>query len=77
MNDKVLTEKHQSVTTVFNTIVTDVQKTVNTIRHQAAVDIELNFNQVAISEKGIPLFTKKKEETSMSIKLATRIIPTE
>ncbi len=75
MSDKVLTERHRSVGTVFDTIIKDVQKTVNETGHQSAVDIELNFNQIAISEKGIPLFTSKKEQTAMSIKLATRIIP--
>lgn len=72
----MLTEKHQAVTTVFNIVVSGVQKTVHDTGHQSAVDIELNFNQVAISKKGVPLFTSKKEQTEMSIKLATRIIPT-
>ncbi len=76
MSDKVLTERHRSVATVFNTVVKDVQKTVDKTGHQSAVDIELNFNQVAISKKGIPLFSSKKEQTAMSIKLATRILPT-
>ncbi|WP_019617199.1 hypothetical protein [Psychromonas ossibalaenae] len=75
MNKQALTENHKPIASVFNSVVKGVQDTLNTSRLQSAVDIELNFNQVTISKKGIPLFTKKKEQTEMSIKLATRVIP--
>lgn len=75
MGKKVLTEKHQAVGEVFRSVVIDVRSSMISSKHEAAVDIELNFNHVTISEKGVPLFTKKKEQNAMNIKLATRILP--
>lgn len=75
LGKQAVTEKHPAVGTVFRSVVTDVRESMNQSQHQSAVDIELNFNQVTISQKGIPLFTKKKEQNAMNIKLATRILP--
>lgn len=41
----------------------------------SAVDIELNFKSVTISEKGWVLFGKDTDQSQMEIKLATRITP--
>ena len=75
MSKKSVRENHQAVATVFNSVVTEVKQVVDSKNHKSAVDVELNFNQVTVSSRGIPLFTKKRKETAMTIRLATRITP--
>lgn len=76
MSKLATTETNPAITNVFKSVVSEVQAGINSNKQKSAVDIELNFTQVTISSKGIPLFTKKKTETAMNIRLATRVLPT-
>ncbi|HEX6746539.1 MAG TPA: hypothetical protein VF092_04530 [Longimicrobium sp.] len=61
------------ISDVFQQLATDLQKVVTATN--APVDLKLTFTAVTISSRGVPLFSRKKEETSMEITLATRITP--
>jgi len=61
----------------FAAIVDEIQSKVNASDMKSAVDLELTFNQVSLDSKGVPLFTRHKEQSQMQIKLATRIIPSQ
>jgi len=78
MGDKskapVATKEHQ-IGKVFGSIVNDVKNGMVASKHESAVDIELNFESVALSEKGIPLFSKSSNQSQMQIRLATRVLP--
>lgn len=68
-------KKERQIGKVFNSIITDVKTGMKESNHENAVDIELNFQSVALSQKGIPLFTKNSKESQMQIRLATRVLP--
>ena len=68
-------KKERQIGKVFNSIITDVKTGMAESKHENAVDIELNFESVALSQKGIPLFTKDSKQSQMKIRLATRILP--
>ena len=78
MGDKskapVATKEHQ-IGKVFGSIVNDVKNGMVESKHENAVDVELNFQSVALSQKGIPLFTKSSNQSQMQIRLATRVLP--
>jgi len=68
-------KKEHQIGKVFNSIITDVKTGMVESKHENAVDIELNFQAVALSQKGIPLFTKNSNQSQMQIRLATRVLP--
>jgi hypothetical protein len=71
---KVITEKVPNVAKVFGDSLATVRTEMIKNVHNHAVDLEVNFQSVAISKKGLLVFSKKTEST-ISIKLATRITP--
>ena len=78
MGDKskapVATKEHQ-IGKVFDSIINDVKNGMVESKHESAVDIELNFQSVALSQKGIPLFSKNSKQSQMQIRLATQVLP--
>ena len=70
----VATKEHQ-IGKVFHSIIRDVKTGMAESKHENAVDIELNFQSVALSQNGIPLFTKNSKQSQMQIRLATRVLP--
>jgi len=76
-NRKAVVEKGSPVAKMFGNMIAEIQSKVDASNVQAAVDVELTFNQVSIDSKGIPLFTRNKQQSQMQIKLATRVIPSQ
>ena len=72
---KVMTQRQRAITQVFTSTIREVRQSLDESKMPSAVDVEVQFNQVTISEKGIPLFTEKTSQTAMCIRLATRIVP--
>jgi len=72
---QAVTQKASPVVTSFALIVSEIQTKIDAAQMKSAVDIELTFNQVSLDARGIPLFTRHKEQSQMQIKLATRIMP--
>ena len=70
----VSTKEHQ-IGKIFGTIIEDVKNGMAESKHENAVDVELNFQSVALSEKGVPLFSKSSSQSQMQIRLATRVLP--
>ena len=71
----VLTDEGPEITSIFNSVAKGIQDIIDSRNHGAAVDLELQFNQVTINSKGVPLFSKTETTKSIQIKLATRITP--
>lgn len=61
---------------IFETLVADeIIPAMRKAKHQCAVDVQIDFRAVTVSEKGVVLFGKKTTESQMEIRLATRIDP--
>lgn len=58
---------------VFSRAVRNIQSTMTPT--DAVVDVEITFRSVTIDSRGIPLFTNRTEQSSMEMKLATRVRP--
>ena len=70
-----LVVKSGSIGDVFRRLVTDVDSVIEATGNKAAVDIEVTFTAMTLDQSGIPLFSKKKSESTMQLKLATRVMP--
>jgi len=77
MGKQPATEKASPVADTFASIVGQVQSKIDEKGMKSAVDVELTFNQISLDSKGVPLFTRRKEQSQMQIKLATRIVPSQ
>ena len=66
--------KQPSIDEVFSNIVDHVRAQMQAQSLEAPVDIELNFQQVTMS-KSSAVFAKRREQSQMEIRLATRIMP--
>ncbi len=58
-----------------NLVAVDIIPAMRRANHQCAVDVQIDFRAVTVSEKGIALFGKKTTESQMEIRIATRITP--
>ena len=61
-----------SIADTFDSLLRDVQKTIQRTGHKYPVDIGLEFDSVVVGKLGF-LIISKTGETSMRVKLATRI----
>jgi len=74
-----------SIGDVFQSVVNEVRETYELEMRRTgdshgsvlinAVDIELNFKSIVLSEKGWVLFGKDSTQSQMEIRIATRITP--
>ncbi len=73
---KTATEKNvvfaNSISSVLESIVVDTKKLIKDTGHDHPIDIGIEFNSVGIDKLGF-LFASKTNETSIVVKMATRI----
>ena len=62
------------ISPLFHKLVKQIRRSVDDA--SMVVDLELTFRSVTI-KNGVPIFSPKKSEKSMEIKLATRVRPVE
>ena len=74
MATNALTIETPNIAKVFGDSVTLIRSEMIKNQHKDAVDVEINFQNVTLSKKGFLVFSKKTEST-MTIKMATRILP--
>jgi hypothetical protein len=67
--------KEPDVVAVFTTVVDGTQKMIDGRPAETAVDIRLTFSSIRITDSGIPVVWKKREESTMEIVFATRLVP--
>ena len=59
------------VAVVFSRIIRDVECSITD--ESMAVDLEVHFRSLQIRKSGIPIFAPKVKESTMEIRLATRV----
>ena len=57
----------------FSGIVASVKKEATAVNHKNAIDIELTFEKVKISQGGIPIITTRSNREDIKIRLATTV----
>lgn len=57
----------------FSGVVASVKKEATAVNHTNAIDIELTFEKVKISNGGIPLISKRSDREDIKIRLATTV----
>lgn len=72
MADRAATTVNESIAEVFRRMVGDAQLVVDEQRIPS-VDLELTFRAVTV-DRGIPIFSRKQEQNSLEIKIATRLV---
>jgi hypothetical protein len=64
-----------AVSDIFAHAISDLSEVMSQTHLKDAVDIELNFKSVTTDSNGVPLFTKHSTESTLEIRLATRLTP--
>ena len=72
---EAVTEPAADVGMVFSRAVRNIQGTMGP--RDSVVDVEITFRSVTIDSRGIPLFTNRTEQSTVEMRLATRIRPAE
>ncbi len=77
MSELSQVRSRQNVSTVFASLLKEINQAMKDHHHRHPVDMEINYNNVDIDvKKGFLFISRKKhQENMMSIKLATRILP--
>lgn len=57
----------------FSGIVENVKREATAVNHKNAIDIELTFEKVKISNRGIPIISKRSDREDIKIRLATTV----
>lgn len=64
----------QAVRDAFQSVLRDTRAVVEEQGLESPVDIEVTFRSLKVTEKGVWVFSKNKEE-QLEIRLATRVMP--
>ncbi len=57
----------------FSGVVASVKKEATAVQHKNAIDIELTFEKVKISNRGIPIISRRSDREDIKIRLATTV----
>ena len=64
-----------AIATVFHTMVTEVTEVTRRLGHKSAVDLEINFRSLKVSERGFLIFSRETKESTLKLRLATQVLP--
>lgn len=57
----------------FSGVVKSVKEEATAVQHKNAIDIELTFEKVKISSRGVPIISRRSDREDLKIKLATTV----